>query len=87
MHGKDPCILVPGVALMSFLSCLCVFGLSMSSDFVTLVTATPLKEQAAFPRFDLGEVHYSIRFPKPGSFGEKRFLPAEPEGSLVSVKL
>ena len=80
MHGRDPCILVPEVALMGFLSCLCVFGLSMSSGFVTLVTATPLKEHAAFPRFDLGEVQYSIRFPKPGCLGQKRFQPAEPDG-------
>ena len=81
MHGKDPWILVPGAALIRLLSCLCALGLSISSDLVILVTATPLKEQAALPRFDVGEVQYSIRFPKPGSFGEKRFFPAEPEGS------
>ena len=55
---------------MSFLICLCVFGLSMSSDFVALVTDTPLKEHAAFPRFDVDDVQYSIRLPTLGSFGE-----------------
>ena len=52
----------------------------MSSDFVILVTATPLNESAAVPRFDLGDVQYSIKFPKPEIFGEKRLLPVEPEG-------
>ena len=72
-------MVVPGAALMSFRNCLFVFGLSMSSDFVTLVTDTPLKEHAAVPKFDVGDVQYSIRFPKPGSFGEKGFLPVGPE--------